>query len=517
MADPVITIHDGTGTEITAGTPVPLPTATPGTPTSPDVVISVRNNDAGGPAVDPARDFRLSLTGRLAGSSDEPTADELAYLVTRSLQAQVTAVSGGATADIRSYQPVGTGRPLRLGEIPDGGITTLGFRVVAPLAATIQDVEIFLSWESIQSTALEEGSFESHGNYIYNGNSFGVPDRLFTQILSISGALDVGVFDDTIDTWTEIQYTLEGTAFTTTPTVPTLTFDDLDGAAAALAAGQAYIAGVFLDGSPTDFLISKGLLGTAPLQESDRPATPDNTEPAGYVTVPFGLAIDNAIDVLSLGFFGLEPVAGLIQFIGSGRAAVSGRWIDSQSPTQVTFPDDSDLEIYVQPEAGLEIVIPPVTPIDPHSMRIWEATTLAGAVTSITSRRRIGVRTVAGLLAAATFVVDAAAADLQVVHVSLRDGIGIPVEENLEIGYFVSGDPDGIGISADALTDLTVGASPQSVRFLTDNLTGVFGTSLLGTVDATFDESTGPSGNTFFLVIQIGAVKFVSGAITPKP
>ena len=97
MANPDISVHDVAGDEITAGSPLALLTATPGTPTTPDTVITVRNNDAGGPAVDPARDFRLSITARIAGDTGEPKADGLAYLVTRALQAQVTAVSGGAT------------------------------------------------------------------------------------------------------------------------------------------------------------------------------------------------------------------------------------------------------------------------------------------------------------------------------------------------------------------------------------------------------------------------------------
>ena len=372
------------------------------------------------------------------------------------------------------------------------------------------------SWESIQSTPLEEGYFETHGNWIYNGEGGGIPDPLFTEVLSKTGILDPGAFDDTVDTWTEIDYVLEGVAFTTTPAVPTETFNDEDGAAANLASGEEYIAGIFLDGTDV-FVIAKGLLGTAPLSETDRPATPAGILAAGYVTVPFGLAIDTVVDVLVIGFFGFEIISGLNVRIGGGQAAVSGRWIRSQSPTNLTLPDDSSLEIYVQPEAGLEIVTPPATPLDPHSMRIFEVVTVAGVVTSITSRRRIGVRTVAGVLAAATFVVDTAAAQLQVVHMTIRDGIGIPIMDNLELGYFVSGDPDGIGISTDALTDLTVGTSPQSVRFVVDELTGVFGTSLAGIVDATFAETTGPSGQTFFLVIQIGGRKFVSGEIIPNP
>ncbi len=518
MADPVITIHDAAGDEITAGSPLALLTATPGTPTAPDTVITVRNNDAGGPAVDPAPNFRLLITARLAGATGEPQADELAYLVSRSLQAQVTAVSGGASAKIRSYVPLGTARTLALDEIPDGGIVTLGFRTLAPLSATIQPIEIFLSWESIQSFALEDGYFETHGNWIYDGDGGGQPDTLFTEILSKTGALDPGAFDDTVNTWTEIEYVLEGVAFVTTPAVATLTFDDLDGAGAPvpLVADEAYIAGIFLDGTDV-FVVVDGLKGIAPLSEADRPATPAGTVAAGYVTVPFGLAIDTVVDVLVLGFFGFEVVSGLNVRIGGGQAAVSGRWRNPQTPTTVLLADDSSLRIFVQPEVGLEVIDATAKPLDPQSMWIWEVTTAAGAVTSFISRRRIGIRTIAGEFAGATFVVDAAVSPLQTVHVTLRDGIGIPLAKGAVVHCYLSDNAEGDGDSTNIPDDVTVGPSPQGVTQIGPALNHFFLASDGFAIDATFDESTGASGHTYFLVVLSNGDRFVSTAITPKP
>lgn len=517
MAGPKITIHDAAGDEITAGSPLALLTATPGTPTNPDTVLTVRNNNAGGPAVDPARNFRLLITAQLAGATGEPQADGLAYLVSRSLQAQVTAVSGGASAKIRSYVPLGTARTLALDEIPDGAVVTLGLRTLAPLEATIQAIEIFLSWESIQSSALEDGYFETHGNWIYNGDGGGQPDPLFTEILSKTGALDPGTFDDTVDTWTEIEYVLEGVASVTTPAVPELQFDDQDGAAETLAGGEAYVAGIFLDGSDV-FAIAKGLKGVAPLSEADRPATPTGTTPAGYVTVPFGLAIDTTEDVLVLGFFGFEVVSGLNVRIGGGQAAVSGRWRNPQTPTTVLLADDSSLRIFVQPEAGLEVVDAAATPIDPQSMWIWEVTTVAGAVTSFTSRRRIGIRTIAGELAGASFVLDAAAGNLQTLHVTLLDGIGIPLSSNRAVFCKLTDAADGFGESTAIPDAVTVGASPQWVIQLGATVNHFLLESDGPTIDVTFDENTGPSGDTYFLALFVdGRVVAVSPAIIPKP
>ena len=519
MADPVITIHDAAGDEITAGSPLALLTATPGTPTAPDTVITARNNDAGGPAVDPERNFRLSITARLAGDTGEPQADGLAYLVTRALQAQVTAVSGGATATIRSYVPMGTGRTLALDEIPDGGVVTLGLRTLAALAATISGVEIFLSWESIQSTPLGEGYFETNGNWIYDGDGAGQADPLFSEILSKTGILNPGVFDDTIDVWTEIEYVLEGVAFATTPAVPTLTFDDLDGDGppVALLAGEAYIAGIFLDGSDV-FVVVDGLKGIAPLSEADRPATPAGTVPAGYVTVPFGLAIDTVEDVLAIGFFGLEVVSGLNVRVGGGQAAVSGRWVRSQTPTTLVLADDSSLRIFVQPEAGLEVIDAAASPIDPHSMWIWEVTTAAGVVTSTTSRRRIGIRTIAGELGGASFVLDVAAGNLQTLHVTLLDGIGVPVSSSQAVFCKLTDAADGFGESTAIPDAVTVGAAPQWVIQIGATVNHFLLESDDEVIDVTFDESTGPVGDSYFLALYVdNSVVAISPEIIPKP
>lgn len=515
MAPQLITIHDSAGDEIPQGTPFVLPTATPGTPTA-ETEFSVRNNDVAGPAVDTAFDVKLTLAGRLAGALTDPDADGLAFLVQRALQVKVSAVSGGAMALLTEFRPLGTAVTLDLGDIPDGGVVTIPIRTVSPLLASLSDVELFVVVESIQSTPLEDGAFELHSNFVYDGLTGGIPALDFTSVFSFIGSLDPGATDDTVDIWSNIVLTRAGSEETFTPVPATETFDALDGAAAALVAGEAYYATLSLNGTDS-FTITKGLKAVAPLSDSDKAAAPDGEVTAGFVVVPFGLAIDTTEDVLPLGFFGLIELGGLDVSIAGGQAAVGGRYVNSGSATTITLVDDQVTFIYRQPETGFEAVEATVSPTDLRSMKLFEVTTAAGAITLVEDRRRIGQGALGGIFQAATFIIDVAAGNLQVVHVTIRDGLGEPILSNLEIGYFISGDPAGVGISPNALTDLTVGSSPQSVRFLVDNLTGVFGTDLTGVVDATFDESSGPSGQTFHLVIQVGARKFVSGPIIPKP
>lgn len=511
MADPIITFHDAAGDPIPEGTAQVMPTATPGTPGFP-LLLSVRNNDAAGPAVDPLRNGRLTLLGRLQGSSDEPGVD-LTYVAQGALEAKVVSVSGDATTTLRGFTPVGPSSTIPLSTIPDGGTVNLEVRTSATLAATLTAVTLQLTAEGIQSTALADGSFEATGNFVYDGATGGVPDPTFSQVFSKAGALDPGAFDDTVDTWTSVIYTRAGVSETTTPSPPTKTYNNLDGAAAALVLNEAYWVDLSLDGSDT-IVDTKGLKAIE--AAAIKPQTPVGNFHAGYVLVPFGLAIDTVEDDLTLGFFDVSVVSGLTIRVAGGQGLVANRFVDDETSTDILLADDSTLTLYRRSEGGLEVVAFGTSPADPRSMRLYEITTVAG-VTALTDRRRIGTQSLAGVPQKVAFIVDGAAADLQVVHVTLLDGLGqIVLDDNL-VEYFVSGSADGVGITTDTITDLTVGPSPQSITIIGSNVIGFLGTDETGHVDVTFDETTGPSAQTFYLVVQIDFTHFVSTAIIPKP
>lgn len=307
----------------------------------------------------------------------------------------MTAVSGGSTAQIVTYRPLGKGRTLSLSEIPDGGITTLGARINATLAATLTDVELFILVESLQSTPLPSGTYEAFGNFIYNGRPGGTADPLFSQVLSITGALAPdSPNDDSVDIWTRVAYTLAGVEYIFAPSTTEIVFNATAGDGA-LSVGEEYIAAVTLDGTGTP-TVTKGNGVTAPAQESDRPTAPADEILAGWVTVPETLVITTVEDVLALGFFGATQTGGLGVDIGPGRGLVGDyRW-DSETTTSLTLADDTVTEVYVRPAGGLEQVTTGNSPADPHSMLIWTYTTASGSITVEIDGRRIGSGVVTG-------------------------------------------------------------------------------------------------------------------------
>lgn len=150
MALPIITIHDVAGDLIPTGTPLVLPTATPGTPGAP-VTFRVSNNSAAGPAVDPSLNTKVDALGKLLGGPGEVGSD-LQYLVEGAFELSVTAVSGGATAQLGGFQPQGGGRALSISTIPDGGEVELAARTSASLGASSTNVALSITVESTQST-----------------------------------------------------------------------------------------------------------------------------------------------------------------------------------------------------------------------------------------------------------------------------------------------------------------------------------------------------------------------------
>lgn len=514
MASPIITIHDAAGTLIPDGTPVALPVATAGTPTA-ETVISVRNNAAAGPAVDDATNRVLSILGRIAGTSDDPTADGLTFLVSRALEVRVSAVSGGADAAITGYRPLGTNRRLSLGTIPDGGIVTLGVRCNASLASSLVDVEVYLSVDGLQTTPLPDGAFEALGNFVYDGRPGAGNDADFSEIYSITGALAPdSPNDDSVDIWTEIVYALAGVWYTFAPSPAEIVFTAVDGDAATLLAGEAYYAAITLDGTSTPN-ITKGSKDTTPLTDADKPTPPAGEFLAGWVVVPFGLVITTVEDVADLDFFGYRGASGLDVTIGPGRGAVGGRWWYSQTPTTITLADDSVSTIYVVPSGGFEAVVAGGSPTDSQSMAIWAITTASGAVTVTTDLRRIGPGDRGVDLYQASYVVDAPSSGSVTVHVQLETFHGLPVASAQAVTWYLATDSAGLTPATVAPNGGTAaGTDGALIESITD-LSGIMVSEADGDVDVVVTESV--SATTFYLVISIGGRLYVSSAITPTP
>lgn len=413
MAVPVLEFYDSLGVLIPSGTPISFASVVPGTPTA-EIEIELRNNDAGSPPVDAAENVKLRGYSRADGSSADPSLTGSAFQEDRALRVRVKSTGGEASAAVTGWRPLGSGNSLDLGRIPDGGTVTLGVRIETTIAAALQDVEAFLSLETLPSTPLPDGTFEALGNFVHDGNPAGAdyPDADFSQILDRGNTSITpnGPADDTINLPSTISYTLQGTDEVLS-TGSSSTFTAIDGDAAALLATEAYFAVLTLGaGGGTGALnVTKGSKAVAPLDDTDMPTLPSDEILYAVITVPFGLAIDTAeIDERGqLGFFGVEEDGGLDITVGHGHGNVGNFLVKTTTETSLTLADASTLSLFVLPNGTLTTATTGTFPTeDSRAMEIRQFTTAAGSITVNTDVRRFGTGTAGAGAASVTTRLD---------------------------------------------------------------------------------------------------------------
>ena len=519
MAQPLLQIFDDGGTLIPEGSPISFAGVVPGSPSA-EVLFSVRNNGEAGPAVDTARDTTVRGLARAAGDTSDPQLTGLPFQDDRASRLRVISVSGGATAAPTAFRPLGAGNVLLLDEIPDGGIVFMGWRIEATTVAALQDIDARLSIEPRVSIAMPTGHYETHGNFVLVGSPGGIPDPTFSEIFEEVGDWlpNVGPADDTINTPTRSEYTLAGVEEVFEPAPPEITFDDLDGTSSALVATEAYFAAV-LYAAGGSISIAKGLKATEPLTAADLPVIPADAIFRVLVTVPFGLLIDTLELQGDLGFFHSSEPGGLDVEISGGSGTSAGSLVQRQTRTTITLPDDEVSNIWQLPTGGLETAALGAFPTgDSRSLILHEYTTAVGVITDRADRRRLGAESLGGVLASATFVLDTAAGNLQTLHITLLDGIGLPLSSNQAIFCKLTDAADGFGESTKIPDAVTVGASPQWIIQLGATINHFLLESDGPAIDATFDENTGPTGDSYFLALYVeGRVVAVSPEIIPKP
>lgn len=114
-----------------------------------------------------------------------------------------------------------------------------------------------------------------------------------------------------------------------------------------------------------------------------------------------------------------------------------------------------------------------------------------------------------------TYVIDTAVAPNQDVHVSLFNSIGGVIDSVPHC--YLTDDPGGIGKSADVPDAITPGANQFLTQIGADLRSFFLGADTLGLVDLTFNEASGPAGDSYRLACLVDGLKFVSGVIIPKP
>lgn len=153
--------------------------------------------------------------------------------------------------------------------------------------------------------------------------------------------------------------------------------DQNDGAPAALASGQEYIAVLSL-GAASTVTTTKGVKATA--GSAVQPAMPDGEIPLAVVRVPYGGVIATSTLLAATGRCLVADTTGLVVSVGRGRAVMPGMLISPGASQNLTLPDDTTSTVYLS-EAGVANVTAGVP--------LATVVTSGGDISSVTDGRHI--------------------------------------------------------------------------------------------------------------------------------
>lgn len=323
-----------------------------------------------------SEDFLITGISRPAGSGEYTDSDALAaggYIEIRLIGSGGTGIVDQTTGWVR----VGRGRYLRVKGIPVGCHRQFEMRANVPLGVGVlaKDYKLRLI-EDMRAIALESGHTEGGAQ----GLRLGLGDTSFTSILEGFEMVEAGTPDNTVELGVG-QLVYAGVPVVNVP--ETLTFDDLDYNAVALSSGEEYLALICVDGGGASQTI-KSALGTAPLNESFIPATPDGWEAIGWVQVPFSAVITNAEIHQDNLVYGGAKFTGTSTSgeIGPFEALIGNALIVTPGKTPVTLTDDDTNFIWASPSGSVAVELDGAPP-EVMSQLLCEVTVASGVVTEV--------------------------------------------------------------------------------------------------------------------------------------
>ncbi len=379
MPAAILTWYETDGTTA-AGLDTYTPTA--GTPTAAQTTRVY--NDWGGTAVaDDATELRITALSRDAGGTTF-TAD---HALAAGAYIEVRAVGSGGTgvlAQTTEWTPVGKGRYLYLRDLPSNCYRTIETRINAPAGYGTVAVEVLLrAVAAAPAVALEDGHHESGAV----GVCHGVGDGRFGALLEGGNLTATGTPDDDVH-YDLTTWIAAGVPWTLVPGLVTL--DNLDSAAAALAAGETYWCALTLasDGTITQ---TKSVKGTGPLAVSLRPTLPTGEPLLGYVERDFAATIATG-DIYQedrvYGWFAATTSgASLVASISGGWAMIDNRLVILTSPTSVTCTASDVTYVYLNPSGTFGSNITGIRPTD-RSLLLYEFTADGTGITATVDRRK---------------------------------------------------------------------------------------------------------------------------------
>jgi hypothetical protein len=346
-------------------------------------------NQKGDPTADTAREVQLTaLVKTSADASYELTSPPIANGY---LECRVTGIAAGGTGaptlQVTGWQKIRPGRPCLLDPIPGDSGRTVEFRQVVPAGQNTDawTWNFSLRWAE-PTSPIPAGLWASGNRGVFSRTGDGAASFLIS-----GGAVTPSGTPDNKTTVADTLYRYLGL-----PKVlleQQITYDQHDGAAVLLTAGQGYWATLSAGAGP-GLTVTKGLAATAPVPITGRVPQPAGEAFVAFVQVTSAAAIGSGdIDqtLTTWGGWLLYGQTGLAAKLGPG-SGIAGDSIDlTESAVSLTFPDAmADVRVW-KIQANPDLVIQPPPAPDPQALELWRCTTAGGAITvSKDVRRFIG-------------------------------------------------------------------------------------------------------------------------------
>lgn len=270
---------------------------------------------------------------------------------------------------------LGKGATIALPTIQSGEYVELRVNVTIPQGSLVTDAEVAFGLDPTPATGLGDlGPLATRGIWTGIGDSSsqkllkavsitasGTPDEfvLVSDVLAQVGGLPVVVLEHLEE------------------------LTNLDGSAAALTSGNAYVA--LFSVSASGLVITKGDQAAAPLGVDDEPALPEGNLRLGIVVRPFDDTIEQSditVEAVAATFDYLGDVGLDVSFSG-GEAAVGTILASPAGAPSITLVDDDTSIVSLLSDASLSLA----PPAGHASLALYQFVAAAGAVTSVTDLR----------------------------------------------------------------------------------------------------------------------------------
>lgn len=373
MAAPQIRYYNAADSAELADLSFEVPT--PGSPTIAQEVHIWNQKD--GEDAETARNLRLVALARDPGETYYLAAGR-PYLDGRWIEARIIGALGDAIAVSTAWTPLGAGGALALPDLPRDSAIKIETRLNVPMAGTPEEgpVAIEVLFRVFDQPAIPTGWGLSDAGC--DGVLSGLGDGNFSGILVGGNVAEAGTPDNTV----EVPYVAgidAGVPYGLA--ADSLTLSNLDGASAALASGQSYIA--LLSVSVDGWTVTKGLKGASP----EKPILPAGEEPVAYVTVPYSAVITDAeVENAWTATRYKLTAAGFVGTLGSGQTLVDNSLQRHTYPQTVSLTASSTNWVWMT-RAGTVAKTTTAAPPAPRSLLLYEVDTDGSGVTAIRDRR----------------------------------------------------------------------------------------------------------------------------------